>query len=187
MIYPPKIQHRWQNPISFLVKYHNYDTLPKTNSKRHLKMDGWNTSLSYWGFGLFSGATLVSRTVDVPSSQPVPKRRVQPLSEESSSQKSRNSRFFLLEKTRPFLFMKKKVSQILKQWGDTTHLHIYLQENRKREQETSKILQLVQLFLSSLSSCLRFPTLSAFQPSDRMLEGSVPTWHRTQPSRTPAV
>ena len=30
-------------------------TLPETNSS-HLKMDGWNTILSFWD-GLFSGAT----------------------------------------------------------------------------------------------------------------------------------
>ena len=34
-------------------------TLPETNSSL-LKMDGWNTSLSYWGPGLFSGAFAVS-------------------------------------------------------------------------------------------------------------------------------
>ena len=38
-------------------------TLPETNSS-HLKMDGWNTILSYWG-GLFSGATLVSGRVSI--------------------------------------------------------------------------------------------------------------------------
>ena len=36
-------------------------TLPETNSS-HLKMDGWNTILSYWG-GLFPGAMLVSARV----------------------------------------------------------------------------------------------------------------------------
>ena len=34
-------------------------TLPETNSS-HLEMDGWNTSLSYWVKGLFSGAFAVS-------------------------------------------------------------------------------------------------------------------------------
>ena len=35
-------------------------TLPETNSS-HLKIDGWNTILSFWGkFGLFSGAFAVS-------------------------------------------------------------------------------------------------------------------------------
>ena len=33
-------------------------TLPETNSS-HLKMDGWNTIVSYWD-GLFSGAIAVS-------------------------------------------------------------------------------------------------------------------------------
>ena len=37
------------------------DTLPEPN-ELPLKMDGWNTSLSYWG-GLFSGAMLVSGRV----------------------------------------------------------------------------------------------------------------------------
>ena len=38
-------------------------TLPETNSKQKpLKMDGWNTSLSYWE-ALFSGAMLVSGRV----------------------------------------------------------------------------------------------------------------------------
>ena len=36
------------------------DTLPETNRTSPLKMDGWNTILSYWGFGLFSGAFAVS-------------------------------------------------------------------------------------------------------------------------------
>ena len=36
-------------------------TLPQTNSS-HLKMDGWNTILSFWD-GLFSGAMLVSGRV----------------------------------------------------------------------------------------------------------------------------
>ena len=33
-------------------------TLPETNSSP-LKMDGWNTILSYWDFALFSGANLL--------------------------------------------------------------------------------------------------------------------------------
>ena len=36
-------------------------TLPETNSS-HLKMDGWNTIVSFWD-GLFSGAMLVSGSV----------------------------------------------------------------------------------------------------------------------------
>ena len=35
------------------------DSLPKTNSHRTLKMEGWNTILSLLGFGLFSGANLL--------------------------------------------------------------------------------------------------------------------------------
>ena len=35
----------------------------KLTASLPLKMDGWNTSLSYWGPGLFSGATLVSGRV----------------------------------------------------------------------------------------------------------------------------
>ena len=38
-----------------------YSTLPETNSL-HLKMDGWNTILSFWD-GPFSGAMLVSGMV----------------------------------------------------------------------------------------------------------------------------
>ena len=39
-------------------------TLPETNIFLPLKMDGWNTILSYWG-GLFSGAMLVSGRIDL--------------------------------------------------------------------------------------------------------------------------
>jgi len=39
----------------------NRGTLPETNSS-HLKMDGWNTIVSFWD-GLFSGAMLVSGSV----------------------------------------------------------------------------------------------------------------------------
>ena len=31
----------------------------KLTASLPLKMDGWNTILSYWGFGLFSGANLL--------------------------------------------------------------------------------------------------------------------------------
>ena len=46
----------WDSSAFFT--HHHLDTLPETNSS-HLKMDGWNTILSYWG-GLFSGAFAVS-------------------------------------------------------------------------------------------------------------------------------
>ena len=36
-------------------------TLPESNSS-HLKMDGWNTTVSFWGKSLFSGAFAVSFT-----------------------------------------------------------------------------------------------------------------------------
>ena len=47
------------------MKTHIKLTLPATNSS-HLKMDGWNTIVSFWGnFGLFSGAKILdSRRVD---------------------------------------------------------------------------------------------------------------------------
>ena len=41
--------------------HHKKNTLPETNGL-HLKMDGWNTMVSYWD-GLFSGAMLVSGRV----------------------------------------------------------------------------------------------------------------------------
>ena len=37
---------------------------PETNMTSHLKMDGWNTILSFW-YGLFSGAMLVSGSVEL--------------------------------------------------------------------------------------------------------------------------
>ena len=40
------------------VKFSNIITLPETNSS-HLKMDGWNTIVSFWDC-LFSGAFAVS-------------------------------------------------------------------------------------------------------------------------------
>jgi len=45
-------------------------TLPETNSS-HLKIDGWKTILSFWEFGLFSGAKwlLVSGRVVMTCSQ----------------------------------------------------------------------------------------------------------------------
>ena len=36
-------------------------TLPETNSKRHLKMDGWNTLVSFWDFSYFQGRTVSFR------------------------------------------------------------------------------------------------------------------------------
>ena len=64
-----KLGHAWcwiltRATVKIISTCKNY-TPPETNSSP-LKMDGWNTSLSYWGFGLFSGAKmLVSGRVDV--------------------------------------------------------------------------------------------------------------------------
>ena len=44
--------------ICAMVEYGHPFTLPETKSS-HLKMDGWNTIVSFWD-GLFSGAMLVS-------------------------------------------------------------------------------------------------------------------------------
>ena len=37
-----------------------WDLWDETNIFAYFKMDAWNTILSYWGFGLFSGAFDVS-------------------------------------------------------------------------------------------------------------------------------
>ena len=57
------------NHLSNIHEFHDLEVeisqgscvLPETNSSP-LKIDGWNTILSYWG-GLFSGTTLVSGRV----------------------------------------------------------------------------------------------------------------------------
>ena len=56
---------QWKENPSCLG-YIGINTLPETNSLP-LKMDGWNTSLSYWG-GLFSGAFAVSFREGIPPS-----------------------------------------------------------------------------------------------------------------------
>ena len=52
------IIHRLEILGHFLQWYFHKNTLPETNSW-HLKMDGWNTIVSFWD-GLFSGAFAVS-------------------------------------------------------------------------------------------------------------------------------
>ncbi len=56
----PSIQAREWDKVRILslvslVSLVSYHTLPETNSS-HLHMDGWNTILSFWDFGLFSGS-----------------------------------------------------------------------------------------------------------------------------------
>ena len=59
----PLVENQWSKLLGFRYTEKNTIecTLPETNSSP-LKMDGWNTSLSYWGC-LFSGAMLVSGSV----------------------------------------------------------------------------------------------------------------------------
>ena len=56
------VNHHFAPPFGeylffFQPPFPSKSTLPETNSS-HLKMDGWNTILSFWD-GLFSGAMFV--------------------------------------------------------------------------------------------------------------------------------
>ena len=55
--------HWTSNPTNLIGPF----TLPETNTSP-LKMDGWNTILSYWGPGLFSGGFAVSFREGIPFS-----------------------------------------------------------------------------------------------------------------------